>query len=85
MIDYANLFVKYQVHASDTGSPAVQIIVWTRSINAITVHMQNNTKDFSSKRGLLSLVSSRKSMLRYLKSKKPTVYQELIQDLSIRR
>ena len=71
--------------ANDTGSPEVQVAIMTARINTLSVHMQSNKKDFSSRRGLLRLVANRRSMLDYLKSKDEGRYQALIEKLGIRR
>ena len=37
----------------DTGSPEVQVAILTERINNLSGHMQDNKKDFHSRRGLL--------------------------------
>ena len=71
--------------ANDTGSPEVQVAIMTARINTLSLHMQSNKKDFSSRRGLLRLVANRRSMLDYLKSKDEGRYKALIEKLNIRR
>lgn len=71
--------------ANDTGSPEVQVAIMTARINTLSLHMQSNKKDFSSRRGLLRLVANRRSMLDYLKSKDEGRYKALIEKLGIRR
>ncbi|MDG1153415.1 MAG: 30S ribosomal protein S15 [Alphaproteobacteria bacterium] len=70
---------------NDTGSPEVQVAILTHRINAITEHMKENHKDFHSRRGLLSMVGQRRSLLGYLKKKSETRYQDLIKKLGLRR
>jgi small subunit ribosomal protein S15 len=53
-------------HGSDVGSTAVQIALLTARVEQLTLHMQNNRKDFSSKRGLQAVLSQRKSLMQYL-------------------
>ncbi len=69
----------------DTGSPAVQVAILTERINSLSTHMQANKKDFSSRRGLLKLVATRRKLLDYLKRKDEKAYQALIEKLGIRR
>ncbi|MDO4575210.1 MAG: 30S ribosomal protein S15 [Planctomycetia bacterium] len=69
----------------DTGSTEVQIALLTKRINALTEHMQANTKDYACRRGLLSLVSQRRGLLDYLKDIAPQRYLDVIQKLNIRK
>ncbi len=69
----------------DTGSPAVQVAILTERINKLSSHMQANKKDFSSRRGLLKMVATRRTLLDYLKRKNEGAYQALIEKLGIRR
>lgn len=71
--------------ANDTGSPEVQVAILTERINNLSAHMQTNKKDFSSRRGLLKLVATRRTLLDYLKKKDEGRYQALIEKLGIRR
>jgi len=69
----------------DTGSVEVQVALLTAQINSLTVHMQQNKKDYSSNRGLLKMVGRRKSMLAYLKKKDINRYRDLVQKLGLRK
>ena len=69
----------------DTGSPEVQVAILTERINNLSGHMQSNKKDFSSRRGLLKMVATRRKLLDYLKRKNEKSYQALIEKLGIRR
>ena len=71
--------------AGDTGSPEVQVAIMTERINNLSEHMQANKKDFSSRRGLLKMVATRRKLLDYLKRKDEKAYQALIEKLGIRR
>ncbi len=70
---------------NDTGSPEVQIAILTDRINQLTAHFEKHVKDHHSRRGLLMLVSNRRSLLNYLKKTKPSVYEKLIGDLNLRK
>lgn len=69
----------------DTGSSEVQIALVTEKINALTEHLKNHVKDNHSRRGLLKLVSQRRSLLDYLKRSLPEKYNELLTQLGLRR
>lgn len=69
----------------DTGSPDVQIAVLTERINALTQHLQGHRKDFSSRRGLLMLVSKRRRLLDYVRRHDPSRYVSLIGRLNLRK
>jgi small subunit ribosomal protein S15 len=69
----------------DTGSPEVQVAILTERINNLTGHFKTHTKDNHSRRGLLKLVSQRRSLLDYLKKKDEARYRTLIEKLGIRR
>lgn len=69
----------------DTGSTDVQVAILTERIKNLTGHFQTHKKDNHSRRGLLKLVSQRRKLLDYLKSRDEPRYQSLIQKLGIRR
>jgi len=71
--------------ANDTGSSEVQIALLTHRINALTEHLRVHKKDYASRRGLLMLVSRRRSLLDYLKRVSPQRYLDIIQRLEIRK
>ncbi|MFL4990048.1 MAG: 30S ribosomal protein S15, partial [Microvirga sp.] len=65
-----NTLVKeFAQKAGDTGSPEVQVAILTERINNLTGHFKSHTKDNHSRRGLLKMVSARRSLLDYLKKK----------------
>lgn len=76
---------RYKGHATDTGSPAVQIALLTERINQLTRHFKSHGKDFGSRQGLLKLVGSRRRLLNYLRVTDRNKYQELIEQLNLRR
>lgn len=76
---------KFGKHASDTGSPEVQIALLSNRITYLTEHFQTNKKDHHSRRGLLKMVGRRRSLLNYLKSKDIERYRHVIQELGIRK
>ena len=76
---------QYRQHATDTGSPEVQIALLTQRINSLTEHFKAHAKDNHSRRGLLKLVSQRRRMLDYLRHKNAGQYREVISRLGIRK
>jgi small subunit ribosomal protein S15 len=79
------LIGEYGNKSGDTGSPEVQVAILTERISNLTEHFKTHKKDNHSRRGLLKLVSQRRQLLDYLKSRDVTRYQTLIQRLGIRR
>lgn len=75
----------FKQHATDTGSPEVQVALLTKRINDLTEHFKTHTKDYHSRRGLLIMVGQRRSLLDYLKRKDKTRYASLIEKLGLRR
>ena len=63
------LVKEYATKSGDTGSPEVQVAILTERINNLTEHFKGHVKDNHSRRGLLKMVSQRRSLLDYLKSK----------------
>ena len=70
---------------ADTGSPEVQVALLTARINDLTPHFKANKKDHHGRRGLLRMVSRRRKLLDYLKSKDYDRYAALIQKLGLRK
>lgn len=81
----AQLIKEYANKEGDTGSPEVQVAILTERINNLTEHFKDHKKDNHSRRGLLKLVSSRRSLLDYLKKVDEARYAKLIGSLGIRR
>ncbi len=69
----------------DTGSPEVQVALLTARIELLTGHFKVHKKDHHSRRGLLQMVNSRRSLLDYLKRKDVERYKALIEKLGLRR
>ena len=71
--------------ANDTGSPEVQVALLTARINELQPHFKAHMKDHHSRRGLLKMVSQRRKMLDYLKSRNVDSYRALIERLGLRK
>ncbi len=76
---------EFRKNDSDTGSPEVQIAILTTRINNLTEHMRSNKKDYSTRRGLLGMVSRRRRLLDYLRQINPDRYLDIIEKLNIRK
>lgn len=81
----AEVIEKHKTHASDTGSPEVQVALLTDRIASLTQHFKVHGKDHGSRRGLLQLVGKRRKLLEYLKSKDIKRYRTLIAALGLRK
>ena len=79
------LINQYRTHDNDTGSPEVQIAILSERIGELTEHFKTHKKDHASRRGLLMMVSKRRSLLDYLRKSDTERYKEVIQKLGIRK
>jgi small subunit ribosomal protein S15 len=80
-----DLIKEYATKEGDTGSPEVQVAILTERITNLTEHFKSHAKDNHSRRGLLKLVSQRRRLLDYLRSRDASRYQALISRLGLRR
>ena len=76
---------QYRAHESDTGSPEVQIAILSERIGQLTEHFKAHQKDHGSRRGLLMMVSKRRSLLDYLKKYDSDRYKNVVQKLGLRK
>lgn len=76
---------EFQLHQQDTGSSEIQIALLTHRIESLTEHLKSHRKDHSSRFGLIKMVSSRRKLLDYLKSKDEERYQKVIGRLKLCR
>jgi len=81
----AKIIEEFKVNARDTGSAEVQIAILTERINLLGGHFKLHKKDFHSRRGLLSLVGTRRRLLNYLKKKDSKKYEQVLGKLSLRK
>ncbi len=81
----AEIIAKYATHEGDTGSPEVQIALLTYRINHLTEHLKIHHKDHHSRRGLLQMVGTRRSLLNYLKELDIERYRNILAQLEIRK
>jgi len=81
----AELIQEYATKPNDTGSPEVQIAILSERIANLTEHFKGHSKDNHSRRGLLKLVSTRRSLLDYVKKVDDARYKTIIEKLGLRR
>ena len=79
------LVKEYATKPGDTGSPEVQVAILTERIQYLTEHFKTHAKDHHSRRGLLQLVSQRRRLLDYLRSRSVERYRNVITSLGIRK
>ncbi|MEO1128922.1 MAG: 30S ribosomal protein S15 [Planctomycetota bacterium] len=76
---------QYRTHEGDTGSPEVQVALLTENIRDLTEHLKEHKHDFSSRRGLMGMVSRRSRLTGYLRRIDRERYQKLIKSLGLRK
>ncbi|MBN9546012.1 MAG: 30S ribosomal protein S15 [Alphaproteobacteria bacterium] len=79
------LIAEYATKAGDTGSPEVQVAILSERISNLTEHFKTHAKDNHSRRGMIKMVSERRSLLDYVKSRDTERYEALIARLGLRR
>ena len=80
-----NVISNYRRHASDTGSPEVQIALLSGRINHLTEHLQAHKQDHHSRRGLLKMVGQRRRHLEYLRTNDLDRYRQVVDKLGLRK
>tara|TARA_B100000315_G_scaffold254815_1_gene296678 strand:- start:409 stop:675 length:267 start_codon:yes stop_codon:yes gene_type:complete len=81
----AQITAEYRLHQKDTGSTELQVAILTEQIKQLTGHLRVHKKDVHSRRGLVGMVSKRRSLLNYLTKEDVGRYQSLISRLGLRR
>ena len=76
---------KYKLHNLDTGSPEVQIAILSEEIKQLLLHLKKHAKDSHSKRGLLKMVSKRRTLLSFLKKKDIKRYNGIIKKIGLKK
>jgi len=79
------IIADYRTGENDTGSPEVQIAILTTRINELTEHLKTHPKDHSSRRGLLKMVGTRSSLLKYIRKNDVKRYRTIISRLGLRK
>lgn len=81
----AQIVKEYQLDASDTGSPEVQVALLSANIDSLQEHFKAHAKDHHSRRGLIRMVNQRRKLLDYVRGKDHARYASLIERLGLRR
>jgi small subunit ribosomal protein S15 len=81
----AQILTDFRSHDSDTGSSQIQVALLSKRINELTDHFKTHKKDNHSRRGLLKMVSQRRSLLDYMKRTDIERYHEVVARLGLRR
>lgn len=76
---------EYRLHDNDTGSADYQVALLTQRIKHLTEHLGTHRKDFSSRRGLLTLVARRRKLLDFLSRDNEERYKKIVAGLGLRR
>lgn len=79
----SKIIKKFATAKGDTGSPEVQIAILTERITELTGHLKLHKKDNHSRKGLLKMVSKRRRLLDYLRSKAEDRYKTLLKSLNL--
>ncbi len=81
----AEIIRDFRTSPTDTGSPEVQVALLSEHIQELTEHLKLHRKDYTSRRGLLMMVGTRRKLLKYLRAHTPDRYQALVERLGLRR
>ena len=81
----AELITEFGKNEKDSGSASVQVAILSERISNLTEHLKDHKKDFGSRRGLLTMVGQRRSLLDYIKAGNQDAYKSLIEKLGLRR
>jgi small subunit ribosomal protein S15 len=76
---------QFKISPEDTGSMQVQVALLTDKITLLTKHLEENPKDFSTKKGLIKAVAQRRNFLRYLEKQDVGIYKNVIERLGLRK
>jgi small subunit ribosomal protein S15 len=85
MAEKQQIIKDFQTHATDTGSPEVQIAILTDRISHLTEHLKVHKGDHHTRRGLMKLIGQRRRLLDYVQRGNVERYRALIGRLGIRR
>jgi small subunit ribosomal protein S15 len=80
----AKVIKDYARNDKDVGSPEVQIALLSARIADLSEHLKTHVKDNSTRRGLMTMVNQRRTLLSYMKKNEFARYTELIKRLGLR-
>lgn len=76
---------EYGKAEQDSGTPEVQIALFTAHIKHLTEHLKKNRKDFATQRSLQRMVGKRRKLLDYLNKIDVFRYRDIVAKLGLRR
>jgi small subunit ribosomal protein S15 len=79
------IITKFAQDKGDTGSPEVQIAILTKEVEKLQGHLIENKHDSPAKRGILSKISKRRRLLRYISVHNPERYTAVIKALGLKK
>jgi len=79
------IIARYAPKDGDTGSPEVQIALFTEEIDQLSKHLKKHNKDNSSRRGLLKMVAKRRRLLELLKRDYPDRHAKIVKQLGLKK
>ncbi|MDO8264841.1 MAG: 30S ribosomal protein S15 [Candidatus Parcubacteria bacterium] len=80
-----SIIAKFKQHETDSGSAEVQVALLSEEIKRLLSHLKDHPKDFHSKRGLLKMVTKRRSLLVYLEIENPRRYNSIIKKIGLKK
>ena len=83
--DKTKIIGKHATHEGDTGSPEVQIAIFSEEIEKLAKHLKKHAKDNSSRTGLLKMVAKRKRLMDYLQKESPSRYNKIAKELGLKK
>lgn len=81
----SNIIKTFAIHEGDSGSPEVQIALFTKRILQLSEHLKNNKRDNHSRRGLLQMIGKRRRLLQFLEKQDNGRYAVLIDKLGLKK
>ncbi|MFH1769831.1 MAG: 30S ribosomal protein S15 [Parcubacteria group bacterium] len=81
----SKIITKYAPKEGDTGSPEVQIALFSEEIEQLSKHLKKHKKDNSSRRGLLKMVAKRRRLLELLKRDFPERHVKIVKQLGLKK
>ena len=81
----AEIIKNHGLHATDSGSPEVQIGLLTKRIIGLTEHFKVHKLDHHGRRGLLKLVARRRRLLDYVKNNDVVRYRGILKTYGLRK
>ncbi len=85
MPDKASTIAQHRLHETDTGSPEVQIAIFSERIAHLTEHLRMHKGDHHTRRGLMKLIGKRRRLQAYLRNNDVERLRDINAKLGLRR